>query len=83
MHVVELARDRRDPIGVGDIEFDGHEPWVGDRVHVAHRGVDLRGAALQQRVRECLAAPAVGAGDEDRAVLDVHCCLLADWWLLG
>jgi hypothetical protein len=76
LDVVELARDRRDPVGVGDVELDGHEAGVGDSGHVAHRGVDLAGAAVDQRVRERLADPAVGARDEGCAVLDVHGGLL-------
>jgi hypothetical protein len=82
LHVAELARDRRDPIAVGDIELDGHEAGVGDGGHVAHRGVVLRRAAVEQRVRERLAHSAVGARDEDPAVSDVHCCLLAGFVLL-
>jgi hypothetical protein len=83
LHVVELARDRRDPIGVGDVKLDGHEAGVGDGGHVAHRGVDLRRAAVEQRVRERLAHSAVGARDEDPAVSDVHCCLLVGFVLLA
>jgi hypothetical protein len=47
LHVVELARDRRDPIGVGYVESDGHEAGVGNGGHVAHGGVDLRRAAVE------------------------------------
>ena len=46
LDVVVLARDRRDSIGVGDVELDGHEAGVGDGGHVAHCGIDLRRAAV-------------------------------------
>src|SRR5262249_11725112 len=75
LHVIELVRDRRHSIGIGDVELDGHEAGVGDGGDVAYRGVDRRGASVQQRVSERLADPAVGTRDEGSAVFDVHCCL--------
>src|SRR6266511_1297567 len=59
-YVVELARDRRDRIGIGDAG------------HVAHGGVDLPGAAGEQRVRERLADPALGARDDRDGPCDLH-----------
>src|SRR5256884_6711618 len=76
LYVVEFARDRRDSVGVRNVELDRHDAGVGDGAHVAHRGVHLLRAAVQQRLRERLADPAVGARDEDRAALDAHGCLL-------
>ena len=63
LHVVELPATRRDPVEIGDVELDRHNAWIGDGRDVARRGVDLRGAALEQRVGERLADPAVCSGD--------------------
>src|SRR6266540_812433 len=71
-YVVELARDRRDRIGVGDGELDRREAGIGDAGHVAHGGVDLPGAAGEQRVRERLADPALGARDDRDGPCDLH-----------
>ena len=65
---------RDDLVGVGDVELRRHEPRIGvaDGRDVAHSGVDLGRAALKQRVNECLADPAVGAGDERDGSFDLH-----------
>jgi len=49
LDVAELARDGRDPVGVGDVELHRHEAGVGvaDGRGLAHSGVDLRRAPLE------------------------------------
>ena len=64
LDVGRLFGGRGDRVGIGDVERDRRQPVVGDRGRVAHRGVDLRGAAGEQLLGDRLADPAVGAGDE-------------------
>ena len=78
------SRDGRDPVGVGDVELHRHQARVGraDGREVAHAGVDLRGAALEQRLGERLADPAVGAGDQRGGSSDLHVGLPDLVWMM-
>jgi hypothetical protein len=59
-------------LGLGDIEPQGLDTRQGDGGGVACGGVDLAGTARQQFARKCQADAAVGAGDEDDRVFNVH-----------
>jgi hypothetical protein len=74
----ELRRgdDRR---AILEVEAERDDARVRRRGRdVAHRGVDLGGAALEQRLDEAAAEAAIGTGHNDGASFDVHCVLLVD-----
>ena len=62
---VELARCRRDLLGVGDVQLDRRRAVVvSDGGRVADARVDLARAAGKQLLGDRLADAAVGAGHE-------------------
>ena len=71
-HVAGARRGRGDLVGLGHVEPDRLDAGQGDGRRVARTGVDLARAAGQQRAREREADAAVGAGDEDDGVVDLH-----------
>src|SRR5206468_11658889 len=81
LDVAELGGHGGDLVCVGDVELDCDEPGIGHGRDVAHRGVDLRRATLEQRFGERLADPSVGASDERGGSVDLHGVSSAAIWM--
>jgi len=65
---VELLDARRrlgDLPGVGDVDPERYDPFVGVLERDSGAGVHARRTVAQRRVDECAADPAVGSCDED------------------
>ena len=72
--VGRLRGGRGDLCRIGHVERERHDARIldGDALGIAGGGVDLRGAAVQERAHVGCAEAAVGAGDESDGSFDLH-----------
>ncbi|MNI64295.1 hypothetical protein D3C73_1197280 [compost metagenome] len=71
-HVRGVRRGGRYVSRVGYIQLDGLDPRQGDRGRVARGGVDLAGATGQRDARKSQTQTAVGAGNQNDCILEIH-----------
>jgi hypothetical protein len=76
VEVFDRAGRARDLCGVGDVEHQRRHALVGALERAARRRVNLLRAASKRLIDKRAADAAVGAGDQNTLVRDVHSVVL-------